>query len=155
MRQPPVVKSSFTLIELLIVIVIIGILAGVVLSVLNPAKAQRKSAESVLKANVNKLCLAMFACFSTTATLSSCNNFNGIGITNPAGTPANSSYSISDSSSWTIPPASIYVLVIGTLPAGSGSEGKICSYRCNYFISTGVANNLYEYIPNTSYDCIM
>ena len=58
-------KKGFTLIELLIVIVIIGILAGVVLSVLNPAKAQRKSAESVLKATTEKLCLGLFSCAAT------------------------------------------------------------------------------------------
>ncbi len=40
-------KSGFTLIELLIVIAIIGILAGVVLTVLNPAHFRAKARDSV------------------------------------------------------------------------------------------------------------
>ena len=51
-------RSGFTLIELLIVIVIIGILAGVVLSVINPAKQQRKAKEASLRSTVEKACLA-------------------------------------------------------------------------------------------------
>src|SRR3989344_4518105 len=65
-------RKGFTLIELLIVIVIIGILAGVVLVVLNPAKQQRKASESVLSASVNKLCLALNSCAATAGAAASC-----------------------------------------------------------------------------------
>lgn len=90
-------SNAFTLIELLIVI--IGILAGVVLVVLNPAKQQRKSAESVLSANTNKLCLALSSCAATTATAASCGSatfattLSSLGAANPTGVPAGSTYS--------------------------------------------------------------
>jgi prepilin-type N-terminal cleavage/methylation domain-containing protein len=55
-------KKGFTLIELLIVIVIIGILASVVLSILRPDLAQRRAREAVLRSNVTKACLALKTC---------------------------------------------------------------------------------------------
>lgn len=53
--------KGFTLIELLIVIVIIGILAGVVLQILNPAKQQRRARDGVTKSAMEKLALAFGA----------------------------------------------------------------------------------------------
>lgn len=50
--------KGFTLIELLIVIVIIGILAGVVLQILNPARQQNRARDGVTRSNMNKLALA-------------------------------------------------------------------------------------------------
>ena len=53
-------KSSkgFTLIELLIVIVIIGILAGVLIAVINPATQQNRAQDAGVKAVMNKVALA-------------------------------------------------------------------------------------------------
>lgn len=58
-------KLGFTLIELLIVIVIIGILAGVVLAVLNPAQIIRRSRQSSARALLAKACYAYSACYNT------------------------------------------------------------------------------------------
>jgi prepilin-type N-terminal cleavage/methylation domain-containing protein len=49
--------KGFTLIELLIVIVIIGILAGVVLQILDPARQQNRARDGVTRSNMNKLSL--------------------------------------------------------------------------------------------------
>src|SRR3989344_1652768 len=49
---------GFTLVELLIVIVIIGILAGVVIGVLNPVQQQNRARDSVARAQLDKMALS-------------------------------------------------------------------------------------------------
>lgn len=51
-------QKGFTLIELLIVIVIIGLLAGVLLTVLNPVQQQNRARDASLRATMNKIVLA-------------------------------------------------------------------------------------------------
>ncbi|HEY4526144.1 MAG TPA: prepilin-type N-terminal cleavage/methylation domain-containing protein, partial [Candidatus Paceibacterota bacterium] len=46
-KRPPYFRSSFTLIELLIVIAIVAILSTVVIITLNPAELLRQSRDSV------------------------------------------------------------------------------------------------------------
>jgi prepilin-type N-terminal cleavage/methylation domain-containing protein len=65
-------ERGFTLIELLIVIVIISVLAGIVITVLDPARSKRKAEEAVMLANANKACLALFACAATTDDRADC-----------------------------------------------------------------------------------
>ena len=87
-------SPSFTLIELLIVIAIIAILAGVVISVINPVTQRKKAQEGVLRANVAKICAARGACLSSSSTglETSCDESTEIGIVSPNGTPATSTY---------------------------------------------------------------
>ena len=66
-------KEGFTLIELLIVISIIGILAGVILAVINPVKQRQKANEAVGVANLTKACLAVKSCIAaSTQAIQSC-----------------------------------------------------------------------------------
>lgn len=51
-------QSGFTLIELLIVIVIIGILAGVLIAVIDPTAQQNRARDANVKAIMNKVALA-------------------------------------------------------------------------------------------------
>lgn len=51
-------QKGFTLIELLIVIVIIGILAGVLISVIDPGAQQNRAKDANVKATINKVGLA-------------------------------------------------------------------------------------------------
>src|SRR3989344_4804781 len=51
-------QKGFTLIELLIVIVIIGILAGVLISVINPAQQTNRARDAGVQASMNKVALA-------------------------------------------------------------------------------------------------
>lgn len=51
-------EKGFTLIELLIVIVIIGILAGVLIAVIDPIQQQNRARDAGVKASINKVALA-------------------------------------------------------------------------------------------------
>ena len=57
-------KRAFTLVELLIVVVIIGILAGLVLSVIQPAVQQQRAREGVMRTQMSKVCGMAVACMS-------------------------------------------------------------------------------------------
>ena len=48
-------RAGFTLIELLIVITIIGILAGIIITILNPAGTQNRARDGVVVATINKV----------------------------------------------------------------------------------------------------
>lgn len=54
-------RKGFTLIELLIVVMILGILAGVVVVVINPGRTKGKAQEGVLKSQMSKLAGALEA----------------------------------------------------------------------------------------------
>lgn len=60
-------NSGFTLIELMIVIVIIGILSGVLIAIINPVAAQNKARDANTKATINKLALGVSSFVSATA----------------------------------------------------------------------------------------
>jgi len=51
-------NKGFTLIELLIVIVIIGILAGVLIAIIDPAAQQNRAKDATVQATMNKIALA-------------------------------------------------------------------------------------------------
>jgi prepilin-type N-terminal cleavage/methylation domain-containing protein len=56
-------QSGFTLVELLIVIVIIGILAGVVIGVLNPIQQQNRAKDGVTRSQLDKAALSTKSLF--------------------------------------------------------------------------------------------
>ncbi|PJA41449.1 hypothetical protein CO178_00155, partial [candidate division WWE3 bacterium CG_4_9_14_3_um_filter_34_6] len=62
------VLHAFTLIELLIVIGIIGILAGIVLVIINPVQQQKKANDAVILASMEKLTASLEAYYSANFT---------------------------------------------------------------------------------------
>jgi len=68
-------KKGFTLIELLIVITIIGLLSGVVIAVINPAKQQARAKDGSLRAGVGKMGIAIDAYYSAKGVVPNATNF--------------------------------------------------------------------------------
>ena len=89
-------QKGFTLIELLIVIVILGILAGVVLSVINPGRQQTKAKNAVLRSSVEKMCITLHACSNSTLNATRCDTFAKMGLTVPAA-PVGAGYTVTPS----------------------------------------------------------
>ncbi len=57
-KQNSAISDGFTLVELLIVIVIIGILAGVLIAVIDPSKQSNRARDAGVQAAINKVALA-------------------------------------------------------------------------------------------------
>ena len=94
MNQKRLREQGFTLIELLIVIVIIGILSGVLLSVINPAAQRDRANQTVMKSNLDKIRMAILACNNSRVSLASCGTFAAIQVASPTGNPTGSTYNI-------------------------------------------------------------
>ena len=124
-------KYGFTLIELLLVIVIIGILAGVVLAIVKPTLQQGKATESVLKSNVNKMCLALFGCASTTTNEVLCDDIASIGITTPT-QPKSAAYSVTLTNH--------IVTVDGAIKTKDSTTS--CRYSCSYDFSSSTPKSI-------------
>ena len=78
--------KGFTLVELLLVIAIIGILAGVVLAVINPVQQRQKAREGVNGAALSKACLAVKSCIAASSqTTQSCPAGWNAEYTSPSG----------------------------------------------------------------------
>ena len=82
-KETPDPGKGFTLVELLIVIVILGILVGLVMVMIDPLRQKRRAKEGVLIASMYKTCLALTACGSTTTDDTKCADFDLIGVTEP------------------------------------------------------------------------
>ena len=110
-------KKGFTLIELLIVIAIIGILAGILIAVINPAQQRLKANQAVMRSSVSKACLAAVACVTSSST-GSCSNttFATLGVNSVNGNPTGSVY--------------VPVVARGALTGIRGTMGT-CVVTCN------------------------
>jgi prepilin-type N-terminal cleavage/methylation domain-containing protein len=82
------IQKGFTLIELLIVIVIIGILAGVVMSLINPQQQMRRARQTVFRVSAEKANLAFLACASSTQNATKCDDLTlEVGFSQPSSLP--------------------------------------------------------------------
>ena len=140
MQKNKNILAGFTLIELLLVIVILGILIVIALSVINPVRLQRRSRESVVMAQTSKICTALFACAAAADSATSCNTLALLGVNDPTGNPANSTYAVAGSST---------VTVTGTMTGTAGSKNNAaCAMTCNYNFGTGIATGVTKNATN-------
>lgn len=131
-------NQGFTLIELLIVIVLIGILSGVLLSVIQPGAQRERANETVMKANMDKMLLAIKACVSARKDpFTACDTAAEVGVNIPTGEPvAGTAYSITATSPNILVSACLGG-TYGTAPCGAATNG-LCQIRYTFNPTTGV-----------------
>jgi len=133
-------QKGFTLIELLIVIVIIGILSGVLLSVINPVRQQRKANQTVMRTNLEKLHMAQLACVNSRLNpVADCITATALGVNVPTGEPTS---------------ATTYTIAaVGTtgvsVSADEHATTDNCTMTYTYTVSTGIVSK------STDVDCLI
>jgi len=129
-------QNGFTLIELLIVIVIIGILSGVLVSVINPVQQQHRANQTVMRSSLEKLHMAQLACANARLNPGArCITVGDLGVNVPD-EPSDVVYTVGPGAG--TPPATLYVRAVRDLngsTAGYGTGGCMMEYI--YTISTG------------------
>ncbi len=136
-------SQGFTLIELLIVIVIIGILAGVLIAVIDPAAQQNRARDANVQATVNKLALAInayIAAYGTLPTSLQLTTDIASGTLTPvsgctAGTPDECIFTYSNTAL-----ASTCNAAAGTSYYGPSTATGLCSWR---YLRSGTSYALY------------
>lgn len=99
-------NKGFTLLELLIVVLIIGILAGVIISVVNPVAQQNRARDAITVSALNKVVLATESYYSAYGVVPQGSNFfNGLidASTQPSGCNNSTTYCLFTINSVSLP----------------------------------------------------
>ncbi|MEK7611710.1 MAG: type II secretion system protein [Patescibacteria group bacterium] len=78
-------RRAFTLIEILIVVVLLGILVGIVVLVIDVPMQRKRARQAVGRENIGKACSAFTGCLVTSQTgdLEECSSWIQIGVAEP------------------------------------------------------------------------
>ena len=112
------------------VFLILSMIAGMLLTVINPSSQMEKAKEAVMKTSTNKACLAEFGCAATNTKSTNCDTFDKIGFVVPSSTAG---YNMVITNYGGI------VTVSGTMRTQSG---KTCTYNCRYDFDAQHSDNL-------------
>ena len=127
-------QNGFTLIELLLVIVIIGILSGVLLSVINPVRQQRKANQTVMRSNLEKLHMAQLGCVNSRLNpVADCITATALGVNVPTGEPT-------ATTTYTIAAVSTTGVSVSAQEFGATNPADECVMTYTYTISTGAVS---------------
>lgn len=90
-------NNGFTLVEMLVTIVIVGILAAVIILYIDPARLVQRGNESSLQTNLTQIASAVLVCMAGQKEMDSsrCNNFIKLEKPSPS-TPQGAIYEITD-----------------------------------------------------------
>ena len=130
MNLPKNNSAGFTLVELLVVISIIAILAGISITIINPQKQQAKAQEAMMRSNLAKVCMALNGCGALKNSPRECENWNALGVNDPTGNPIGAGYYVW----WVNDPNITYYY------GYQGGKGSNCYYLCYYNFSTGTSS---------------
>lgn len=122
--------EGFTLVELLVVISLIGILAGVMISILNPVKQRRVAEDGVKQSNLQKLALGIEAYA----------NANSKYPTNAEMTPGGSN----------IPTSTEVAIFISKIPNGEPTAGTTYTYEGEAIIAPATPSYFGVSVPKSS-----
>lgn len=125
-------NKAFTLVELLIVIVIIAILAGVVITVINPIAQQNRAKDAVIVSSINKIVLATQAYISAYGVTPKASDFfNGLTSASTGPSTCNSNTDC------------LFTLTSAALPSTCSSTTYLGNgtIQCNfYYVLTGTSS---------------
>ena len=128
-------SRGFTLIELLLVIVIIGILAAVVIGIINPVAQQNRAKDAVVKGAISKISLATQSFISAYGTVpldteftAALNSATSYGATCTGGADYDCTFSV----------AGVAMPTVGCAAAASyaGNTGAQCYFRYTGVVAT-------------------
>lgn len=114
---------GFTLIELLIVVVVVGVLSAITIAVINPAAMQNRAKQSVAAASLEKMGVALTACYSlwgvsSVGDVANCDSWSELGVNVPT-QPSGWSYGINSIS------GAVYAYAYPT-DCAAGGEDACC-----------------------------
>lgn len=123
-------KRGFTLVELLIVIIIIAVLAGVVLIALNPAEQRSRAVLTTVKSNVAAVCRAQALCMVENDAASCTDADLTDGLIDPFAMPVpndGGAYSIGAADPYTVTATNTQNTVLFTFTCDntSGTKGQV------------------------------
>lgn len=86
-------KRGFTLIEILLAVVVLGVISSISLAFINPKGMVQRANEGVMRSNLAQVAKAVAVCQTSQPRINAekCDSFNEVGVVEPA-TPKNANY---------------------------------------------------------------
>ncbi|MBN1162680.1 type II secretion system protein [Patescibacteria group bacterium] len=129
-------KNGFTLVEILVVITVIGILASILVSLIDPNRQSQRANEAVVRSMTETMCYALKACGASEVDARRCNSWDDINVTYPPNPPEGSIFTLTESAAT----ADATITISGAIPTLDGSA--LCEFQCVYNFSDATVMDL-------------